>query len=57
MKLIKILIIILAIEEEMDLLQHSKQNLTDAYKCELPALIFYSMEHLVLPRCLADIDL
>ena len=44
------------IEGEMDSLQHFKQNLTDAYKHELPALTFYSTEHLVLARCLADID-
>ena len=41
----------------MDSLQHFKQNLTDAYKRELPALTFYSTEHPVLARCLADSDL
>ena len=41
----------------MDLLQHFKQNLTDTYKPELPALTFYSKEQPVLARCLADIDL
>ena len=35
----------------------SNKNLTYAYKRELPALTFYSMEHPVLARCLADIDL
>ena len=34
-----------------------KKKLTDAYKCKLPMLTFYSMEHLVLERDLADIDL
>ena len=41
----------------MDLLQHFKQNLTDAYKRELPTLTFYATEHPVVARCLADIDL
>ena len=41
----------------MDSLQHFKQNLTDAYKRELPVLTVYSMEHPVLARCLSDIDL
>ena len=41
----------------MDSLQHVKQNLTDAYKRELPALTFNSAEHPVLAKCLADIDL
>ena len=50
-------IIFLAIEEEKDSLQHFKQNLTNAYKRELPALTFYSMEHPVLARCLVEIDL
>ena len=50
-------IIISVIEEEMDLLHHFKQNLTDAYKRELPVLTFYSTEHPVLARCIADIDL
>ena len=48
---------ILAIEEEMNSLQHVKQNLTEGYKRELPALTFYTTEHPVLARCLADTDL
>ena len=50
-------ILISVIEEEMDLLHQFKQNLTDAYKRELPVLTFYSTEHPVLARCIADIDL
>ena len=41
----------------MDSLQRSKQNLTDAYKRELPVLTFYSTEHPVLAKRLADFDL
>ena len=32
-------------------------NLTNAYKRKLPVLTFYSTEHPVPARCLADIDL
>ena len=50
--------IIVAIVQKMDSLQHFKQNLTDPCKRELPMLTFYSMEHAVLERCLiANIDL
>ena len=41
----------------MDSLQHFTQSLTDAYKHELAAITFYSTEHPVLARGLADIDL
>lgn len=42
----------------MHLLQHFKQNLSDAYKLELPALTFESTEHPVPAECfIAEIDL
>jgi len=47
----------LAIEKKIYLLQQFKQNLTDAYKRELPALTVDSMEHPVLAGRSADIDL
>ena len=50
-------IIILVIEKKIYALQQFKQNLTNAYKRELPTLTVDSTEHPVLAGCSADIDL